>query len=120
MRKSYSPNEELQSLISVLREVSSKEKVNIWKRVASDLSRPTRQRRIVNLSRINRVTKENDIVIVPGKVLSAGDIDHKVQVAAFTFSKTAADKIAEAKGTVISIPELLKSNPKGKGIKIVG
>lgn len=120
MRKSYSTNEELQVLIKTLKQVSSTEKSNIWKRVALDLSKPTRQRRVVNLSRINRVTKDNDIIVIPGKVLSAGEIDHKVKVAAFTFSKNAIEKISHANGTVITIAELLKSNPKGKGIKLVG
>ena len=120
MRTTLSTNEELQSLIVSLRKAATEGEVKLWKRIASDLSKPTRQRRAVNLSRIDRFTKDNDVVIVPGKVLSSGDINHKIQVAAFTFSKAAKEKIAQAKGNAISISELLKSNPKGKGIKIIG
>jgi large subunit ribosomal protein L18e len=120
MRKSYATNPELQNLIVQLQKVAVSDNVNLWKRIASDLSKPSRQRRVVNLSRINQNTKDDDTVIVPGKVLSAGDIDHKVTVAAFTFSKSAVEKIAQAQGTIVTIPELLKSNPKGKGVKILG
>lgn len=120
MRLTFSPNVHLQSLIAELQRVASKEKVSIWKRIASDLSKPSRQRRAVNLSRINMNTDDNDVVVVPGKVLSSGDIDHKVQVAAFSFSKNATEKISKAKGTAISIQELLKANPKGNKIKIIG
>ncbi len=120
MRKLSSPNQDLQNTIITLKKAANVEKVNLWKRIAADLSMPSRQRRVVNISRINRFTKDNDIVVIPGKVLSAGDIDHKVQIAAFSFSKTAKDKITQANGTTVSILELVKSNPKGKGIKILG
>jgi large subunit ribosomal protein L18e len=119
MRKSYSDNEELQTLIKELCKIASTEKVMLWKRVATDLSRPSRQRRAVNLARIDRYTTDNEFVVVPGKVLSSGDITHKVNVAAFNFSKDAKTKI-NAKGKALSITELLKSNPKAKGVKIIG
>jgi large subunit ribosomal protein L18e len=120
MRTSKTTNNDLKLLISELRKVSSVEEVALWKRIATDLSKPTRQRRAVNLSRINKFTKENDVVVVPGKVLSVGDIDHKLEIAAYQFSEAAKNKIESAKGKVITLPELLKSNPKGKGIKIIG
>jgi large subunit ribosomal protein L18e len=120
MRTTYSTNEELQSIIAELRKASCMEKINLWKRVAADLSKPSRQRRAVNLSRIDRYTKDSDVIIVPGKVLSAGDLNHKVDVAAFSFSKSAKDKIIRAQGKALSISELIKKNPKAQGIKIIG
>ncbi len=120
MRVTFSPNEHLQNLIAELRRVANKEKVMIWKRIAADLSKPSRQRREINLTRINANTKDNDTIVVPSKVLSSGEIDHKVQVAPFSFSKNAKDKITRSKGAAISINELLKSNPKGNKIRIIG
>lgn len=120
MRESYSTNDELQNLIADLKKTSSTEKANLWKRIAADLSKSSRQRRVVNLSRINRYTKDNDVIIVPGKVLSAGEINHKVQVAAFSFSKIAKQKIIQANGQALSISEMLKTNPGAKKIKIIG
>lgn len=84
------------------------------------LSKPKRRRVAVNLSRINRYTKENDEVIVPGKVLGSGVINHPVKVAAFTFSDKARSKIIKAKGKCLTIPELAEMNPKGSNVKIIG
>src|SRR3989344_2115372 len=106
----------LKNLIRDLRILSSKEKIRIWNRIADDLEKSTRQRREVNIRSINKNTKTNDIVIVPGKVLSIGELDHKVTVAAYRFSEAARIKINK-KGNAITIQELIKENPKGKGVR---
>ena len=100
--------------------MSNQENVKVWKRIASDLEKPTRRRATVNLYKINQNTKDEETVIVPGKVLSVGELDHKVNVAAFNFSTEARNKIVNAKGKVLTIYELLKLNPKGKGVRIIG
>lgn len=88
--------------------------------MADRLSR-SRQRRItVNVSRLNRYTKEGETVVVPGKVLGAGKMDHPIYVAAFAFSERARLKILKAKGKCLSILELVKRNPKGTNVKIIG
>ena len=92
----------------------------IRRAVADELERPRRNRRVVNLSRINRYTKPNDVVVVPGKVLGMGTLDHPVTVAAFAFSKRAKELIEKAGGEAISIKELIKRNPKGSNVKIIG
>ncbi len=107
-------------LISLLRKESHTQEAGIWKNIAVELGKPTRNRRVVNISRLNRFTKENEVVIVPGKVLGSGAIDHSVVVAAFSFSQSAKDQITKAKGKCITIQELLKQNPKGKDVRIIG
>ncbi|MEM3586659.1 MAG: 50S ribosomal protein L18e, partial [Candidatus Jordarchaeaceae archaeon] len=93
---------------------------NIWKRVSEELRRPSRCRVSVNLSRINRYTVDNDTVLVPGKVLGSGELKHKVCIAALSFSKEAANKTEKAGGECISIQELMKRNPSGANVKIIG
>ncbi|MBL7054436.1 50S ribosomal protein L18e [Candidatus Woesearchaeota archaeon] len=110
----------LMELVTVLKKRSSEQNVDIWKRVALDLEKPSRQRRIVNLSRINRYTKENEIIIVPGKVLSAGNLNHKLTIAAYQFSDSAKEKVAKAGASIISLLELSKEKPDGKRIRIIG
>jgi large subunit ribosomal protein L18e len=117
--KHKSKNEELESLIAHLKKASIDNKVNVWKRVAEDLEKPTRSRRIVNVYKLSKYSKENDVIIVPGKVLGTGEIDHKIQVAAFTFSDEALRKI-NSKGKTLSLQELVKTNPQGKNVKILG
>ncbi|MFC1698156.1 50S ribosomal protein L18e [Nanoarchaeota archaeon] len=120
MKRTGPTNPILRELIQELKKEAIQQKVNIWKRIATDLERPTRQRRIVNLTRINKHTKDEETIIVPGKVLGGGMIDHKVIVAAYDFSDQAVDKISKANGNCLSIQELLKKNPKGSKIKILG
>ena len=88
--------------------------------LAKSLSKPTRQRTVVNLSKINMHTKDGETVVVPGKVLASGDLDHTVTIAAWKFSKQALDKIQKAKGKALEIPELVKEGIKGKKIRMIG
>ncbi len=111
-----STNIQLRKLISDLR----KSKKPIWKRIAEDLEKPRRIRRSVNLSRINRYSKEGETVVVPGKVLGDGILEKKVKIAAFQFSQSAKEKITGNGSSFMSISELLKNNPEGKGVRILG
>ncbi|MBI2147750.1 50S ribosomal protein L18e [Candidatus Woesearchaeota archaeon] len=113
-------NAQLQQLIQLLKKQASEQKVGLWKRIASDLELPTRQRRLVNLYKISQHTKENEAIIVPGKVLGTGELAHKVNVAAFSFSGSAREKISKAHGACLSIPELIEKNPKGQNVRIIG
>ena len=89
-------NQKLQTLIEDLRSTSFEKNIPFWKRIAADLSKSTRNRRAVNLSRINRFTKDGETIIVPGKVLATGELDHKVTIAAWQFSGQAKEKIEKA------------------------
>ena|SRR3989344_4975635 len=120
MIMTHKTNVQLLGLIDLLRENSRKQDAHIWNRIASDLAKPTRQRRLVNIYKLNKYTKENETVIVPGKVLGTGEILHKLNVAAFSFSDGAKEKIIKAKGQCFTIPELLQKNPKGQDVKILG
>ena len=113
-------NPELVQLIKELRTKSIKEKVNLWKRLAEDLSRSTRQRRVVNLIRLSEHVKDGETVVVPGKVLGVGDLNKKINIAAFRFSGSALLKIQESGGTVLSLQELMEKNPKGSKVRIIG
>lgn len=113
-------NEQLNALIADLKREGSVQNSPVWKTIAEQLSAPSRQRREVNLSRLNRFTKANETIVVPGKVLGAGAINHPVVVAAFAFSTKAKERIESSKGKAISISQLLKQNPKGAGVKLVG
>ncbi len=103
-----------------LRKASKTWGAPIWKTVAELIEKPRRKRIHVNVSRINRYSETNDIVVVPGKVLGAGKITHPVTVAALSFSKAAREKIINAGGQCISISQIIKIKPNGSGVKIIG
>jgi len=113
-------NQNLKNLITELKILSSTSNAGIWKRIALDLEAPSRNKRVVNLSRINKCGKENEIIIVPGKVLASGEIDKKLVVTAWQFSEQAKEKITKAKGTCMTIPELMKKNIKPSQMRVLG
>ena len=98
---------------------SREKQAPIWLDVADHLAKSRSQRVAVNLSKINRHTKKADVVVVPGKLLASGNIDHAVTVAAFDISDTAKAKLEAVKAKYITIPELLEKNPKGSNVKII-
>lgn len=120
MKRTGPTNPLLRDLIMELKKRSNEQSVNLWKKIAIDLERPTRNRRAVNLSRINRNTKENEIIVVPGKVLGSGALNHKLTISAYQFSEQAKDKIEKAGAKIVSLLELSKEKPNGKKLRIIG
>lgn len=104
--------------LSALIEALLKTDKAVWKKVASELSRPRRKRVEVNLSKIDCYAGA-ETVLVPGKVLGAGAISKKATVAAFSFSEKARAAIAASGGKAMSIDALHKANPDGKGVMIL-
>jgi len=119
MRQTKSTNPQLIELISILRKTSKQQDAPIWADVADYLAHVRRQRVAVNLSNINRNSEKADVVVVPGKILASGAVDHAMTVAAFEASDAAKAKLEAAKGKYISIQELLEKNPKGSKVKII-
>jgi len=112
-------NPKITQLIKNLKEKSYQEEAAIWKKLAIKLEKSTRNQAEVNLSQINRHTKPDEIVLVPGKVLGSGVLDHKVQIAALNFSKTAQAKIDGAGGECLEINQLMEKNPTGTRVRII-
>ena len=120
MKKLKATNPELIGLIRDLKKKSQESQTELWRKLARSLASSKRSRVAVNVSRLNRYTKEGETVVVPGKVLGAGKSDHPLTVAAFAFSDVAKAKIQNAKGNCLSISDLMKKNPSGKNVKIMG
>ncbi len=113
-------NEELKGLLVELNGRGHRDSSPLLLRLEKDLKRSTRQRRVVNLSRINRYTKDGEMVVVPGKVLASGELDHSVTIAAWKFSQQAIDKIQKSKSRAMLISELIDGEIKGKRVRILG
>ena len=105
--------------LNLLRKSANKYDAPIWKRVRELLQNSKRRRIAVNVSRINRYTVEGDVVVVPGKVLGAGIIDHKVTIGAFSYSMTAKKKLVEEGCIILNIEELINKYPNGSGVSIL-
>ena len=114
-----SKNKYFLETLNFLRKKAKDENAPIWRRVRELLYRPKRRRIAVNISRINRYTQDGDVVVVPGKVLGSGIMDHKIIIGAYDYSVTAYKKLKEAGCEVLSLRELVERYPKGSGVKII-
>ncbi len=119
MKETKTTNPELIQLISLLKKESREKQAGIWLDIAEYLSKTRSQRISVNLSTVSRNTKRSDVVVIPGKLLGSGSIDHAITVAAFSASEKAKDKLVAVKAKYLSIPELMEKNPKGANIRII-
>ena len=118
-KKIIKTNPNLIELINKLYDKSRSEDAAIWKDVAQRLERSNRRTAEVNISDIARYAEAGETILVPGKVLSNGNLEEKVDVVALKFSAKAQEKIESAGGECISIDEIIESNPKGSNIRIM-
>lgn len=118
-RANESTNPILRKLIRRLRKESKREDADVWSDLANRLSRSNRNRAELNTGHIDRHTEEGDTVVVPGKVIGSGKLEHAVTVGAFSFSASAREKILDAGGEPLTIEELLEKNPDGENVSIM-
>lgn len=103
-------------LIETILEAKKKEK---WIEVAGILSGPRRKMSNLNLNEINKQAKEKEKILVPGKVLSQGEINKKIKVIALGFSEKAKEKLTKSGCEFSNIFAEIKLNPSAEGIKIL-
>ena len=103
-----------------LKDASKKNKAPIWSRLAKLALKPSSSRRTINISKIDKLTKDGDVIVVPGKVLGTGGMSHKITLCSFSISNSGAQKIIQQGGNIWSYSELIKNHPTGKGVTIIG
>jgi len=119
-KKTNKKNPMLISLIQDLKKQSSEKDIALWKDIAKRLEKSSKNWPEVNLNRISRYTGDKETALIAGKVLSDGDLTKKITIAAWAFSEKSKEKIKQAGGKSITIQELMKDNPDGKNIRILG
>ncbi len=112
-------NPNLVGLIDRLLEISVKNEAKVWRDVAEMLSKPRRNQAEVNVSKLERYLRDEEVAVVPGKVLGTGKVERPLKVAAFAFSEMARKKIEAAGGRCMDILQLANENPKGSKIRII-
>ena len=107
-------------MVKELKGASKKNNAPIWSRLAELALKPSSARRTINIGQIDKFVKDNDVIVVPGKVLGTGNISHKITLCSFSMSTTGAKKVLQSGGKILSFSELIKSHPTGKGVIIIG
>ena len=103
-----------------LKQASAKNDAPIWAKLAEYAKKPSVARRTINLKRIDQLTKDNDVIVFPGKVLGTGTISHKITLSSFAISNSAANKIKESGGQIIGFADMIEKFPTGKGVSLLG
>lgn len=104
-------------LVDLIEELGSSD-AGVYREAAEFLGKVNRDRAEVNLSDLDRNTEEGDTVIVPGKLLGSGNLDHELEVAAFKASRSAKQAANEA-GSFMHIEDLVEERPNGEEVGIV-
>ena len=71
----------------VLRKAFKNKRAPIWKHLENELANSESHASEVNISKLASVTKEGETIVVPGKILGSGRINHKLTVCAFSMSQ---------------------------------
>lgn len=119
VKRTLPTNPKTRRLIRLLRRASRLSNAGVWRDLSDLLSVPTRKKISVNVSKIEKLSKEGDFIAVPGKVLGFGNFSKKIDVAALSFTPSAREKIIAAGGKAISLEALLNLNPRGRRVRIV-
>ena len=90
-----------------------------WLEVASMLAGPRRNRININLEEIDKEAKEGETIVIPGKVLSQGEVSKKIKIVSLNFSEKAKEKLLNAGVELLNILEEIKKNPQAKNIKVL-
>jgi large subunit ribosomal protein L18e len=110
----------IDNTISSLRNAFKTNKAPIWRALEEELAGSRANRREINVRRLAEITKADEVVVVPGKVLGTGNLGHKLTVCALSISETAAKKIVDSGGKVMEFEDLINNHPDGKGVRIIG
>ncbi|MBW3018206.1 50S ribosomal protein L18e [Candidatus Woesearchaeota archaeon] len=104
---------QLTELIKEMKTLAINQKSKFWKRIATELEKPTRKRRVVNVESINKAIRKGEIAVVPGKVIGTAKTEN--EIAALQFS----DRVVQNNKTIM-LEDLMKKCPKGQKCRILG
>jgi|SRR3989338_504133 len=102
----------------LIKTIIAAKKNDAWLSIAGILAGPRRKKTNINLEEIDK-NKENETIVVPGKVLSQGNVTKKINVVALNFSEGAKEKLINSGCKFSSILEEIKKNPGAINIKIL-
>lgn len=112
-------NPQLIALIEFLEEAADEHEAAIWRDIARRLQKSSQRWAEVNVDEIAKHLNDGETALVPGKVLGSG-IAPKMDVAAFSFSRSAREKIEAAGGSCLSIRDLVDQKSDGRNVRIIG
>lgn len=96
-----------------------KQKNPFWIKIAKYISRPKRKTICVNLDKINKYGESKMTLLIPGKILSKGELDKKLILSSLNISEKAREKIKESGSVYMDLRELLQKNQDAKDVRVI-
>jgi large subunit ribosomal protein L18e len=112
-------NPELARVIIELKKAAKAHQAPIWGAAAARLARPRHQAFPLNVGHLERLAEPKETIVVAGKLLAEGNLTKALTIGAVAYSSEARSKVQAAGGTALSIRELLKTHPDGKGVRLL-
>lgn len=111
---------ETKKLIASLNQTSRKTKKAFWKNIANIIEKPTRNRVIINIDKLDMLAEKfkGKIIVVPGKILSKGELNNKAKIVSVQASSKAIEKI-NSKGEYLFLKDFIDDKVKVKDLVIV-
>jgi large subunit ribosomal protein L18e len=109
--KSYIEKNQINEWLAKLDDIISKEpkRKGFAEEIKKFASMPRRKRIKVNIRKLDKLAKEGDHIIVPGKVLGIGEVSKKFNISAIEFSQSAIEKLKKGGCNIISIDDAFKA-----------
>ena len=87
--------------------------------IAKILARPVKKSLRVNLKSIEEKSGDFKNILVPGKILSEGNIFKKIKVVALDASNRAKEKMEKNSVSFVELTKEIEKNPELKDLKII-
>jgi large subunit ribosomal protein L18e len=111
---------DLDSALAAAKAAARASKKPIYRRAVKMLSKKTSQLVEVNVGKLDTISAEGGVLLVPGKVLGEGEVSKELHVGAVAFTGSAAQKISSAGGEALLIKDFVAKYGEGKGVFLVG
>lgn len=111
---------DIDSALAAVKTAAKASRKPVYKRAVKMLSKKNNQLVEVNVGKLDLVSSEDGILLVPGKVLGEGDVSKKLHVGAVAFTASAAQKISSAGGEALLMKDFVAKFGEGKGVFLVG
>lgn len=87
--------------------------------IAKILSMPRKKQTVFNLIDIDKNVSDGDVILIPGKILSSGELTKKIKIVCYNISESAIEKIKKSKSEFVYLCDEIKTNKELKGVKIL-
>ncbi len=119
VRRFRKGNPELVKVLVELRRAARAHDAPVWGSVADRLERSRHAVAPLNVGQLERLAAADETVAVAGKLLAEGPLSKRLTVGAFSYSAGARAKVHAAGGSALSLNELVKARPDGRGVRFL-